>query len=1077
MACIYIRHNVLFSNEPNITGPPNGYTCGVRVRVQGQLDFMIVNCYTPQPCTSFDWLTELGGKGRCLVTGDFNVRDSSWERDYESSSSTLTAQIDNSDFIVLNDGSFTRTPDRSDQRPSAIDLTLVTPDTASGAEWEVGADSLSSDHLPITVSFVFSAEKETPATTSKYNYDLANWDLFRNLLGTAEINVGDADLDEVNRRIVSSILEAAREAIPVTGGGLSRSNSNPWWNKECEEAVRLKRVMYRHYSKDQNAETHTPLTCTELRRALASIKKVKVSTGVDTVSYRMLKEAPESFLKILLDFFQRCWDGGTIPAGWKHAIVVPIHKHGKPRKELGSYRPISLTSHLGKVYERVIKNRLEYYCESKKVFPVCQAGFRRGRGVTDHLVKLGEHVGRAIGRRKVLLTCFFDISRAYDQVWHAKLLQKLNKIGISGNMYNYIRSFLSDRSKQVRWKGATSTTKGVSMGVPQGSVIAPLLFNIMVHDVDTAVKGKVVLTMYADDLAIWTDTHIRRLHTNSSWVKQSMKLFQEAVDGVVHFMQVNGFALSSQKTVFVPFHTNTSQNTEVHIRVNGQSIIASKEVKYLGVHFTRWGRTNQQVAHNARNASRALNVIKVLYAQPWANTPKILVNVVRALVRSRLSYGLEAMPHLSKTGLARLTAIEVRGLRLALGLPQSVPQCLVYREAGLLPFRRHIQLVCSKYVFRCQTIDNSTVDEITATFRKPSRLQSYSSICDLVCDLVRSAGLDGVEVATRPMHPYPPWLMERAHVEVDMEGLMKDQNPLVLAVTARLCLEEKYQRHLKIFTDGSVMEDGAAGAAFVIPEFNNLTHSYSLPAVSVFTAELLAISMALQHISAIPVTPFAIVICSDSKAALTAIKSDSQNAREDLVREIATTTHQLITRGTEVRFQWVPAHVCLSGNEKADRAAKRGAKGVDSSTVTMKIGLADVYAELTKQAWKQWEKEFHPMATAKEWDDTSPPCRTGVFFPGIPTYLARIMHRLHVGVWRCMCVPTKCECGMSVSFHHVIFSCTSCSDHFQPLTGKLRSVGLPLCTKSLAVCDQREGWSLLRAAARLVYTCPLAAYL
>ena len=300
-----------------------------------------------------------------------------------------------------------------------------------------------------------------------------------------------------------------------------------------------------------------------------------------------------------------------------------------------------------------------------------------------------------------------------------------------------------------------------------------------------------------------------------------------------------------------------------------------------------------------------------------------------------------------------------------------------------------------------------------------------------------------------------------------MEGLKKDQNPLVLAVTARLCLEENYQHHLKIFTDGSVMEDGAAGAAFVMPEFNNLTHSYSLPSVSVFTAELLAISMALQHISAIPVTPFAIVICSVSKAALTAIKSDSQNAREDLVREIATTTHQLITRGDGSS---------LSVGTSARLPLWKRAKGVDSSTVTMKIGLADVYAELTKQAWKEWEKEFHPMATAKEWDDTSPPCRAGVFFPGIPTYLARIMHRLHVGVWRCMCVPTKCECGMSVSFHHVMFSCTSCSDHFQPLTGKLRSVGLPLCTKSLAVCDQREGWSLLRAAARLGYTCPLAAY-
>jgi len=123
-------------------------------------------------------------------------------------------------------------------------------------------------------------------------------------------------------------------------------------------------------------------------------------------------------------------------------------------------------------------------------------------------VKLGKHVGRAVGKRKVLLTCFFDISRAYDQVWHAKLLQKLDKIGICGNMYNYMRSFLSYRWMQVRWKGATSATKSVSMGVSPGSVIAPLLFNIMVHDVDTAVKGKVVLTMYADDLAICLDTYI-----------------------------------------------------------------------------------------------------------------------------------------------------------------------------------------------------------------------------------------------------------------------------------------------------------------------------------------------------------------------------------------------------------------------------------------------------------------------------------------------------------------------------------------------------------------------------------------
>ena len=94
----------------------------------------------------------------------------------------------------------------------------------------------------------------------------------------------------------------------------------------------------------------------------------------------------------------------------------------------------------------------------------------------------------------------------------------------------------------------------------------------------------------------------------------------------------------------------------------------------------------------------------------------------------------------------------------------------------------------------------------------------------------------------------------------------------------------------------------------------------------------------------------AIVICSDSKAALSSIGSDSANAREGLVREIVTTTHQLITRGTEVRFQWVPAHVSLSGN---DRAAKKGAKGTESVAVNLDLGLADFYYRLTVQVWRQ----------------------------------------------------------------------------------------------------------------------------
>ena len=198
----------------------------------------------------------------------------------------------------------------------------------------------------------------------------------------------------------------------------------------------------------------------------------------------------------------------------------------------------------------------------------------------------------------------------------------------------------------------------------------------------------------------------------------------------------------------------------------------------------------------------------------------------------------------------------------------------------------------------------------------------------------------GWTVPRRQIDPFiptpPPRLMERAEVEV--AGLTRDQSPSLQACITNELLENKYSQFLQIFTDGSVLEDGSAGAAFAIPEFHSLRKSFfSLPPVSIFTAELTAILMALQHISEVRTPPCAIVICRDSRSALSSIRSDSNSTREDLVLEIGTVVHQLITRGTEVRFQWVPAHVCLSGNEMADRAAKRGARPIVFEIVSVKV--------------------------------------------------------------------------------------------------------------------------------------------
>ena len=323
---------------------------------------------------------------------------------------------------------------------------------------------------------------------------------------------------------------------------------------------------------------------------------------------------------------------------------------------------------------------------------------------------------------------------------------------------------------QFWWKGAMSAVKTVSMGVRQGSVVAPLFFNIMVHDVVMALTGKVAIAMYADDLAIWLYTHIRRLYLKfiNLKVKKFMNLFQAVVDGVVGFIKENGFTLSSPKTVFIPFHTISSISSYMSRSTRNVSLHL---VKYLGVMFSRHGWTHLQVDNNAKSASRVLNVIKILSAQPRAKSPKILVSLVRSLVRSLLTYGLEDMPHITDSGLACLTKMEVHGLQTALGLPRSAPHSLVYREAGVLLLGQYVQLSAAKYKFRCQTVTNSTVHEAEEFFRGQAQVRFCSSICDSIRDLVRGAGVDGAQVMERPIHPYPPWLLERANVQVGIGNL------------------------------------------------------------------------------------------------------------------------------------------------------------------------------------------------------------------------------------------------------------------------------------------------------------------
>jgi hypothetical protein len=134
---------------------------------------------------------------------------------------------------------------------------------------------------------------------------------------------------------------------------------------------------------------------------------------------------PLSWKILLLSFYQTCWLKGTLPTLRKQSVVIPVLKAGKIKSSVNSYRPIALTSQVGKIFEKNILSRLLHFCEKNSIIPFNQAGFQKGRCTSDHLVKLTNQIKKQFARRKSTLAKFFDVRKAYDNVWHKRLLYKI----------------------------------------------------------------------------------------------------------------------------------------------------------------------------------------------------------------------------------------------------------------------------------------------------------------------------------------------------------------------------------------------------------------------------------------------------------------------------------------------------------------------------------------------------------------------------------------------------------------------------------------------------------------------------
>ena len=308
--------------------------------------------------------------------------------------------------------------------------------------------------------------------------------------------------------------------------------------------------------------------------------------------------------------------------------------------------------------------------------------------------------------------------------------------------------------------------------------------------------------------------------------------------------------------------------------------------------------------------------------------------------------------------------------------------------------------------------------------------------------------------------PVPVWELTRANFDIDHTDTKKDENPHILAQSVRSHIEKNYSSHCKVFTDGSVLDNGQAGAGFVIPSLKK-EHAYFLgKGYSIFTAELIAILMALTNLANMPVVFFKILFCVDSKSVLYALNSCENKMRSDILYEIKFLIHTMMMRGTQMDFCWIPSHSGFLFNDWADRMAKKGAMNDLSSTkINIPLSCYEICTIIKREVWNDFGHNRQVLRDLK--------------LNNLPRNISSLLHKLVLNAFKTkFCKHVKCLCQGKLSAEHILFDCPELISFLPPEVLSWRTKH-----KHISELISNDHQTLLTLLAKCLLRCPVGQYL
>jgi ribonucleases P/MRP protein subunit RPP40 len=387
------------------------------------------------------------------------------------------------------------------------------------------------------------------------------------------------------------------------------------------------KLMYSGLDRDELCDVN--LTQGMIADKLASLRADKAS-GADNLSPRFLKEVQNEFSYPLLQLCKESLEEGIVPIDWKSANVCPIFKKGS-KDQTSNYRPVSLTSQISKLFESILRDILVDHLEKNALLADSQHGFRRGRSCLSNVLVFLDKITRWVDEGNAVDAVYLDFAKAFDKVPHQRLLRKLRNHGVTGKLLRWISNWLTGRRQRVAIQGSLSDWKPVTSGVPQGSVLGPVLFLVYINDLDSDILNE--LLKFADDSKLYGRANDSSDH--SSIQNDLNKLGRWAVKWQMTF--------NVEKCKVIHFG---NKNKLHKYFLNGQALSDTDEETDLGVIITSDLKASSQCRNTYKKASRILGMINRTIR---FKDRDILLSLYKSLVRPLLEYSTPAWsPHYIK---------------------------------------------------------------------------------------------------------------------------------------------------------------------------------------------------------------------------------------------------------------------------------------------------------------------------------------------------------------------------------------------------------------------------------------------